>query len=84
MQCGVGHIASGPQPVDRAGECELCSTQARDEVATTHLAAFLEHLQHGIRRGVPTLDALCQHRLAGDDAVALEQLQRCGVSRLRG
>ena len=64
------------------GSGELRSAEAGDEVAAAHLAALLEHLQHAVHAGEPADHALGQHRLAGDHAVALEQLHGRGVGRL--
>ena len=78
----VGTLAGQPQAVDGTGQGELGGAEPADEVAAADLAALLEHLQHAVHRGVPADDALGQHGLAGDDAVALDELQRRGVRRL--
>ena len=83
MQRRVGHFAGRPQSVDGTRQGELGSAQPGDEVPAAHLTALFEHLQHGVRRGVTSPDTFGQHRLARDDAVPLEQLQRSCVRRLR-
>ncbi len=84
MQQRIGHLARRPQPVDGTRQGELCRTETGDEVAASYMPAFLQHLQHRIRRRVPALHPFGQHRLAGDDTVSLEQLQGSRVGRLGG
>ena len=75
-------IAVGPQPIDGARHRELCRSEAGHEVAPPHLAPLLERLEHRVHAGETAVDALAQRRLAGEHAVALEQLQRLGVRDL--
>ena len=79
---GVGPLAHLAQAVDGAGQGELGGAEAADEVPPADLAALLEHLQHAVHGGVPADHAFGEHGLAGDDAVALDELQRRGVGRL--
>ena len=72
------------QPIDGAGQRELGGPEPADEVATPHLAALLQHLQHPVDRGVATDDALGQHGLAGDHPVAFDELTGHRMRRLGG
>ena len=83
---GVGRrrVALGPQPVDGAGHGELGGAEAGHEVAAPHLAPLLQRLEHRVDAGEAALGPLAQRRLAGEHAVALEQLQGPGVGRLGG
>ena len=72
------------EAVDRAGHGELGGAQAGDEVAAAHLAPLLQRLQHRVHAGEAALGALAQRRLAGEHAVALEQLEGPGVGGLGG
>ena len=75
--CDASSGARAPRAAGRRRRAgELRRAEPGDEVAAPHLAALLEHLEHAVHRGEPADDALGEHRLAGDDAVALEQLQR--------
>ncbi len=42
----------------------------------------LEHLQHAVHRGISPDHALREHGLAGDDTMALDELQGRGMRRL--
>ena len=77
-------IPLSAEPVDRAGDGELGGAEAGDEVAAAHLPPLLEGLEHGVHAGEPALGALPERRLAGEHAVALEQLERPGVGGFGG
>ena len=62
-----------PQALDRARQRELRAAEAFDEVAAPRDADRLQRRERVIERGEAARDALGQHQLAGDDAVALEQ-----------
>ncbi len=74
----------GAQAIDRAGQCELRRPQSGHEVAAPHLTSLLQGLEHRIHPGEPSLDALGESGLAGEHAVALEELQCGGVRGLGG
>ena len=63
----------GTQPLDGAGERELGAAHALDEVAAPADAERLEVGERVVEHREAALDALGEHLLAGDDAVALEQ-----------
>ena len=81
---GVGRIGGGEQQegavgfgqraqaLDRAGEGELGAAEALDEVAAAGGAEQLEVAELRVEGGEAAGDALGQHGLAGDDAVALQ------------
>ena len=62
-----------PQPLDGSGERELGTAHALDEVAPPADAERLEVAEGVVQAGEAAGDALGEHLLAGDDAVALEQ-----------
>ena len=64
------------------GSGELRRAEPGDEVAAPDLARLLQRLQHAGRRREAARHAFGEHRLAGQHAVAIEQLQRSGVRRL--
>ena len=66
-------VALRAQPLDRARERELRAAEALDEVAAAGDADRLQRRQRVVEGAEPARDALGQHLLAGDDAVALEQ-----------
>src|SRR3984893_5353030 len=76
-------IARGAEPVDGARKRELQATQAVDEVPPPDLARFLHRPEHRIECGKAAADALRQRRLAGQDAIALQQRARHGVQVFR-
>src|SRR5919206_2345208 len=67
----VGPLAA--QALDRAGQRELRPAEALDEVAAPAGADGLELRERVVQAGEAAGDALGQHLLARDDAVALEQ-----------
>ena len=88
---GVGGLAGGAQPVDRAGQRELRGTEPVDEVAAPDATGFLHRAQDRIDGAEAAVDALGGDRLAGQDAVPLEEREASaacsrsvGVGRRRG
>ena len=63
----------GTQALDRAGQRELRTAEALDEVAAPADAEGLEVAERVVERGEAARDALGEDLLTGDDAVALEQ-----------
>ena len=78
----VGALAHARSRSTAPGRRELGRAEPADEVAAADLAALLEHLEHAVHRRESADDALGEHGLAGDHAVALDELQRRGVGRL--
>ena len=72
------------QAVDCSRQRELCGAETRDEPAAAGTARFFERAQHRVDAGESARRAFGAHGLAGDHAVAVEQLQRDGVRDLRG
>ena len=66
-------VALRAQALDRARQRELRAAEALDEVAAAGDAERLQRGERVVERGEAAGDALGQHLLAGDDAVALEQ-----------
>ena len=66
-------VALRAQALDRARQRELRAAEALDEVAAPGDADRLQRRELVVQRGEAAGDALGQHLLAGDDAVALEQ-----------
>ncbi len=77
-------VALRAQALDRARERELRAAEALDEVAAARDADRLERGELVVERGEAARDALGQHLLAGDDAVALEQQLGLGAAALAG
>ena len=73
-------VAHRPQPLDRAGQRELGGAEPVDEVAAPDPAGLLERPQDRVDRREPAVDPLARDRLAGHDAVPVEQ----GEGRARG
>ena len=71
MEGAVG-FGQRAQPLDRAGQGELGAAEALDEVAAAGGAEQLEVAELGVEGREAAGDALGEHGLAGDDAVALE------------
>ncbi len=70
---GVG-LPEGAEPVEGAGVRELQAAEAGHEVAAADAAGLLEGLQHRVDGREPARDLLEGDRVAGEDAVALQQL----------
>src|SRR4029077_10743457 len=68
------------EPLDRAAERELGTTEALDEVATPAEAERLERLPLGVDGGTPAGNTFGADAVAGDDALALEQELRQGAA----
>ena len=80
---GIG-LAERAQPVERAGVRELQAAEAGHEVAAADAAGLFEGLQHRVDRREPARDLLERDRVAGQDAVALQQLLGEGFRPLGG
>ena len=69
----LGATLALAQPLDRAGDRELGAAEPLDEVATAGNAEHLELRQLRVDPAEPAGDALGEHLLARQHAVALEQ-----------
>ena len=69
-------VTQPAEAVDRPGKRELGRTKPVDEVAPPDSTGFLERPQDGVDPCKATLDALGEHRLPGQDAVAVQQGER--------
>ena len=78
----VGRFADRAQPVEGARQRELRRPEPVDEVAAPDAAGLLHRPQDRVDGGEPAVDALGGDRLAGQDAVALEEGQAQGVEPL--
>ena len=79
-------LGQAAQALDRAGERELGPAEALDEVAAPRGAEHLQVRELAVEAREAAGDALGEHRLAGDDPVALEHQLGLGAQprALRG
>ena len=69
-------VTEPAQAVDRPGQRELGRAKPVDEVAPPDSTGFLERPQDRVDPRKATFDALGEHGLAGQDAVAVQQRER--------
>ncbi len=77
-------LAHRPEAVDGAGQRELRGPEPLDEVAAPNPPRILERAQHRVDTREPANHVLSRDRVPDQDAVSVEEAERCRVHPLRG